>query len=149
MHKATHKKFAEWAEGRRNFPYEDSVGLLTIGIGRNLEGRGLSEEEVDFLYENDCKLVEDQVNQLDFYAELDPVRQMVVFDMVFNMGITRFKGFVRTIEALRAKNYQAAAAEMRDSRWFRQVGRRSPVLVRMMHTGELDDHFKESENGTT
>jgi lysozyme len=134
-----HKKFAEWAEARRNFPYEDSVGKLTIGIGRNLEDRGLSDEEIDFLLSNDQEIVSKDIKaNLKFFNNLDPTRQLVVFDMVFNMGINRFLGFVNAIKALERGDYERAAREMQDSRWFRQTGRRARALVNAMYSGQLD-----------
>ena len=133
---AKHRVFVEWAEGRRNFPYEDSVGKLTIGVGRNLEDRGLSDDEVNLLLSNDQEIAHNEAKKLGFFDSLDPTRQMIIMDMVFNMGLPRFKGFVATIAALEAKDYKVAAAEMQNSRWFRQTGRRAQRLVRMMYTGE-------------
>jgi lysozyme len=134
-----HKLFAEWAEDRRAFPYEDSVGKITIGIGRNLDDRGLSEDEIDYLFANDQKIVNQEIHRMfPWYEGLDDVRKLVVFDMVFNMGSRRFSGFVRTIAALKHGDYQEAADEMTDSRWYRQTGRRSKVLVEAMRTGKLD-----------
>lgn len=132
-----HRPFAEWAEARRAFPYEDSVGKVTIGVGRNLDDRGLSDEEIDLLLSNDQLLAYKEASTLDFFQSLDKTRQMVVVDMVFNMGLPRFSGFVKTIAALRQGNYQQAAAEMQDSKWFRQTGRRARALVNAMYTGEL------------
>lgn len=138
MDYADHKRFAEWAESRRKFPYEDSVGKLTIGIGRNLEDRGISDDEIDFLFNNDQQIVSKEVERLPYWEKLDAVRQMVVFDMVFNMGFRRFLGFVKTNEALARGDYRLAAAEMQDSKWFRQTGRRARALVNAMFTGHLD-----------
>ena len=44
-------------EDKRSFPYVDSVGKVSIGIGRNLDDRGLSPDEIDYLYRNDIELV--------------------------------------------------------------------------------------------
>jgi lysozyme len=133
-----HKRFAEWAEDRRNYPYEDSVGKLTIGIGRNLEDNGLSDEEVDTLFYNDHESAYKDAEGFEWFDDLDPIRRMVVVDMIFNMGLPRFLGFINTIKALEAGDYPRAAREMQDSRWYRQVGRRSKPLVRAMATGHLD-----------
>lgn len=134
-----HKRFVTWAEGSRNFPYEDSVGKLTIGVGRNLEDRGISDEEVAFLLSNDQQTALNEAEKFPWWGSLDPVRQLVVLDMVFNLGATRFRGFIRTIEAIERGDYASAAKEMQDSKWFRQTGRRAAALVRAMYTGELDE----------
>ena len=133
-----HRPFAEWAEARRKFPYEDSVGKLTIGVGRNLEDRGLSEDEIDYLLSNDQKSAYEDAETFEWFKDLDPVRASIVVDMIFNMGLSRFSGFVKTIEALQRKDWMEAAKEMQDSRWFRQTGRRAVALVRAMATGVLE-----------
>ncbi len=130
------KRHLEWAEDRRNFPYEDSVGKITIGVGRNLDDVGLSDDEVDMCLQNDIERVLGAVETLPFWEGLDPVRQLIVADMVFNLGFTRFRGFVKTIRALEIHDYDTAADEMADSRWYRQTGRRAKKLVEAMRTGE-------------
>ena len=126
---------AKWAEGVRNFPYEDTVGKLTIGVGRNLDDRGLSDDEVNYLLANDIDLALAGANTFPWFQSLDEVRQMVVADMIFNLGLTRFRGFIKTIAAIAAGDYEAAADEMEDSRWYRQTGRRAIKNVRLMRYG--------------
>lgn len=129
-------KHQRWAEDVRPFPYEDSVGKLTIGVGRNLDDRGLSAEEINFLHQNDLDIIWEEASGLPWFAGLDDVRKLVVLDMIFNLGLSRFLGFVKTVEAIVHKDYNRAAREMIDSKWFRQTGRRAKRLVRAMNTGE-------------
>ncbi len=124
-----------WAEAWRNFPYEDSVGLTSIGVGRNLEHNGLRDDEIELMLENDLQAAELDAYRLDFFADLDEVRQLVIRDMIFNMGLKRFQGFVNTIAALRAGDYKRAAVQMTDSKWYRQTGRRARRLVKAMASG--------------
>jgi len=124
-----------WAEGRRSYPYVDSVGKTSIGVGRNLDDKGLRESEIDFLLENDIAEALDEAEKLSYWDDLDNVRQLIVADMVFNMGLPRFKGFINTNQALREGDYKKAAEEMKDSKWFRQTGRRAFRLVAAMKTG--------------
>lgn len=131
-------KHLDWAEGVRNFPYEDSVGKLTIGVGRNLDDVGLSGEEIRMLKKNDMQHVMRECLNLPYWDELNDARKMVVADMVFNLGMPRFKGFVYTNEALKRGDYIDAAAEMVDSKWYRQTGRRAIKLVDMMVSGSFD-----------
>ena len=128
-------KHLEWAEGRRAFPYMDSVGKITIGVGRNLDDRGLSQLEIDLLKSNDMASAVEDASTLPYFAELDDVRQVVIADMVFNMGIKRFRGFINTNKALESHDYERAANEMVDSRWYRQTKRRAVRNVEMMRTG--------------
>lgn len=130
-----------WAEGRRAFPYEDSVGKLTIGVGRNLDDRGLRESEIEYLLSNDIYEVLAECESLPYFADLDSVRQLVVADMVFNMGLSRFRGFIRTNAALAVHDYAVAANEMTDSKWKRQTGRRAVKLIDAMRSGEWHEEI--------
>lgn len=129
------RKHLEWAEGRRAFAYEDSVGKLTIGIGRNIDDVGLSDTEIDMLCNNDIERVLAHAETLPYWGSLDPVRQLVVADMIFNLGPTRFAGFVNTNAAIAVGDFDRAADEMLDSRWARQVGRRAVKLSQAMRSG--------------
>lgn len=129
-------KHQRWAESVRRFPYEDSVGKVTIGVGRNLDDVGLSDDEVNFLHTNDLTRVWDEASSLSWFPGLDDVRKLIVLDMIFNMGLSRFLGFVNTIDALIHKDYMTAAREMIDSKWYRQTGRRAKRLTAAMASGE-------------
>ncbi len=123
-------------EGVRRFPYTETVGKLTIGVGRNLSDRGLSDDEIDYLLQNDITLVIDDLNRaLPWWVELSPVRQRVLANMAFNLGLSRLKGFTRMLSAMRRKDFAAAAQEMRSSKWAEQVGARAERLARLMEAG--------------
>jgi lysozyme len=123
-------------EGVRRFPYTDTVGKLTVGVGRNLSDRGLSDDEIDYLLQNDITLVIDDLNRaLPWWVELSPVRQRVLANMAFNLGLSRLKGFTRMLSAMRRKDFAAAAQEMRSSKWAEQVGARAERLARLMEAG--------------
>jgi lysozyme len=123
-------------EGVEYRVYEDTQGILTIGVGRNLEDRGLSEDEVDYLLNNDIKIcVKELKGSFDWYDDLDDIRKRVLVDMMFNLGMPRLKGFVKMLEAIESGAWEAAAEEMLDSTWARQVGSRADRLSEMMETG--------------
>lgn len=130
------RSHAIWAEAKRNFPYEDTVGKVTIGIGRNLDDVGLSDAEVDYLFTNDYHRTLSEAQRFPWFEDLNEARKLVVMDMIFNLGLKRFSGFVRTIAAIEAQNYEAAAAQMLDSKWARQVGRRAQLNAITMKTGK-------------
>lgn len=117
-------------------PYNCSEGKLTIGIGRNLEDRGLSLEEAMFLLHNDIASTMKECEQLPFWLKLSDVRQQVVANMCFNMGMPKLLGFKRMMAALADGHYIAAAIEMEGSLWFSQVGDRAVRLVKMMREGK-------------
>jgi lysozyme len=124
-------------EGLRLKPYRCSAGKLTIGVGRNLEDVGLTEEEALLLLGNDISRVITELDQnIPAFSSLDEIRKRVLVDMGFNLGINRLMKFRRMLAALEAGDWSQAAVEMMDSRWARQVGSRAERLKLMMETGE-------------
>ena len=144
-------------EGLELLPYKDTLNIDTIGIGRNLEHRGLSEEELAhigkdisdicewgitkeqayYLAENDVKIVEKEVcEKHPCVLELDEVRQRVIIDMAFNMGVPRLSKFVKMWKAIHEENFEEVKIQMLDSRWANQVGNRAVRLSNAMDTGE-------------
>ena len=133
---ARHEGSKRDARGR-HMPYNDTVGILTLGYGRNLQERGISEAEARVLLDND---VTDHRNELivscPWMQSLDEVRQAVLIDMAFNLGVPRLMGFRKMLAAARDGNYAEAAHEMTDSRWAHQVKERAYELADMMLSGE-------------
>lgn len=125
-------------EGLRLFPYTDTVGKLTIGIGRNLTDVGISRAEAFALLDNDItKAIRDLANRFPWVSDLDPVRVSVLVNLTFNMGIGGLATFVHTLAAVQRGEYERAAAGLRASRWYTQVQRsRSERLIHMLRTGE-------------
>ena len=146
-------------EGLRLQVYQDTLGIDTIGIGRNLEDRGISKEELDeldiptmdhiyeygiteadamVLAENDVQIVEEELLRAHpCVEELDAVRQLVLVDMAFNMGVPRLCKFRKMWNAIHEKKFDIASKEMLDSRWANQVKSRSVKLANAMHNGEF------------
>ena len=125
-------------EGYEQYPYECSVGVVTIGYGRNLESRGLSEPEAAYLLLCDVKLAEGELlDQYDYYWNLSGERKAVLIDMMVNLGSTRLRMFKKMHLALAIGDYSLAAVEMLDSKWARQVGQRSKTLAQIMITNKI------------
>ena len=146
-------------EGLRLQVYKDTLGIDTIGIGRNLEDRGITKEELDwmdipnmdaiyeygiteadamYLAKNDVQIVEEElVRAHPCVEDLDSVRQLVLMDMAFNMGVPRLRKFQKMWNAVHEKKFDIAAKEMLDSRWAIQVKSRSTKLAHAMHHGEF------------
>ena len=135
------KKMLIRHEGEVNHAYEDSEGYITIGIGRLIDkrkGGGISHAEAMYLLDNDIIEATSQCQrEFPWFHLLDDARQLVVLNMVFNMGITTFKKFKKTIYFIKIGDYSAASKEMLDSQWRRQVGNRALELSRIMETGEI------------
>jgi lysozyme len=123
-------------EGIRAKPYLDSVGKLTIACGRNLDDKGLSMLEIDFLLENDLTDAERDARSLVVtFDKLTDARKAVLLNMALNLGRTRLAGFNRFLEAIHAEAWEQAAAEMLDSTWAKQVKGRADRLARQMREG--------------
>ncbi len=125
-------------EGLRLKPYRDSVGKLTIGVGRNLDDVGISEEEALYLLENDIRraekiAVECASSHGVLFESLPEDAQLVLIDMAFNLGY-KLKGFKKMFSALKRRDFDEAAWEMLDSRWARQVGKRATELAEIMRS---------------
>jgi lysozyme len=124
-------------EGLELKPYQCTADKLTIGVGRNIEDRGITEDEARYLLKNDIKIVEDELlEKKPVVAGLDAVRQRVLVDMGFNLGIPTLLKFQNMWTAIEEEDFQTAADEAMDSRWAKQVGRRAERLCQAMATGE-------------
>jgi lysozyme len=142
MNKNRFIKQMRFHEGVKNKVYKDHLGIETIGVGRNLVDRGLSDEEVDYLLGNDITIVENELdNGLSWWRDLDEVRQRALADLAFNMGIPRLHGFVKMLDGLQRRDYHAAADELLDSKYAKQVGARSERVANMIRTGEDSAEF--------
>lgn len=128
-------------EGKRKRPYKCTAGKTTIGVGRNLDDVGLSDEEIDLLLENDIKRCKEEAHRFPWFKDLDSVRQDVVLSMIFNLGYARFVKFTNTIHFIENKLWQSAAIEMLKSQWAVQVGIRSKDLSNLMLYGDYSKVF--------
>lgn len=123
-------------EGTERYPYEDTVGKVTIGVGFNLTDVGLFPEEIDFILENRIKKTKEEVQAaFPWFDSLNEVRQAVVLDMAYNMGLGTLKQFRNTLAYIQEGNYTNAARNMLMSKWAGQVKGRAKRLARMMETG--------------
>ena len=126
-------------EGLRLKHYECTAGDITIGVGRNLESMGLSEDEVYYLLANDIRRCEQELTKaFDWFTHLDSVRQDAMMDMCFNLGMSRLRGFRDALREMSLSNYEAASIEFLDSNWAEQVGQRAITITNMIRTGEYD-----------
>jgi lysozyme len=126
----------ELHEGIRLKPYKDTVGKLTIGIGRNLDDVGITKAEAYYMLQHDIAKVDSKLEKLDWYSKLGRVRQKVIIDMAFNLGMGGLLSFKNMIKAIKLNDFPTAAAEMLDSKWAKQVGIRAKRLAKMMETGQ-------------
>ena len=123
--------------------YLDHLGLATFGIGHLVidtdeeygaeVGTPVSEERVNHCFKNDVQSVILDCHELyDNFDDLPEEVQLIIANMMFNMGrprLSKFKGMKRGVDA---RDWNAAADEMVDSRWYKQVTNRAERLVERM-----------------
>ena len=123
-------------EGKKNLPYLDTIGKTTIGIGRNLTDKGLSDDEVNYLFMNDVgEAILGLMKVIPDFTGMSENRQNALVDMCFNMGITRFLKFKNMIAAIKAGDWTKAANEMRNSAWANQLPGRVSELAELVEKG--------------
>ena len=123
-------------EGVELRPYKCSAGFLTLGVGRNIEERGITMDESDYLLANDITICEEEAARVfKWYDTLSDVRQRVILNMIFNLGLTKLLNFKKFLAAMEAEDWEEAGKQMLDSRWAKQVGNRADRLEQMIVNG--------------
>jgi len=123
-------------EGIKLLPYIDTVGKTTIGVGRNLTDIGISNDEAMMLLNNDINKAEIELAHFTWFTQLDTVRQGVLIELCFNIGLTSLLKFTQTIQAIESKDYNSAAMHLLNSKWASQVGTgRSENMANRLKTG--------------
>ena len=134
-------------EGCKYEIYLDHLGYLTFGIGHLVTkddpeydwevGTSIDTVRVHETFESDIEIVLSDCTKLySDFEDLPEEAQRVIANMMFNMGYTRlskFKGMKRGVDA---RDWNVAADEMVDSRWYHQVTSRARRLVERMRNIE-------------
>lgn len=140
-HEGLRLKVYDDATGKEVKTGDTIKGKLTIGIGRNLQDKGISELEAKRMLMTDIDYFYKQVTQdkriRHTFGNLNNVRQRVILNMVFNMGLEGVVSFKKMWAALKRKDYNEAAYQMLDSKWAKEdVGQRAVELSQLMRMGE-------------
>jgi lysozyme len=126
-------------EGLRTFPYNCSEGFLTLGIGRNLDANGISEEEAHYLLYNDINKVQKELTKNWGVWRTFPERaRMVCIDMAFQMGITGFMSFRETRKLMELGKWLEASEELLRSRYAVQTPNRALYNSRQLALCNID-----------
>lgn len=122
-------------EGLRLKAYQDSEGVWTCGYGRNLQQLEITKDQAEvWLIEDAAKAIKELDRAFPGWKDHSEVRQNVLIEMQFNMGASRLAGFLQFWNAMRAKDYKRAAAEMLNSKWAKQAPNRVITLAARMET---------------
>jgi lysozyme len=137
-------------EGLRAFVYDDATGKPivkgsvvhgnpTIGVGRNLSGKGLSRLEVFYLLSDDMLDIEGSMDASPTYGGWwrthTPARQRAMLNMSFNLGQHGFDAFKHFAALLKANDFTGAAKSLENSLWWHQVGQRAVRIQAAISTG--------------
>lgn len=123
-------------EGVRKHPYLCTAKKLTIGVGRNLDDVGLSDDEIDYLLANDIKRVEAALDKaLPWWRQMTDRRQQALANFCFNVGIGTVLTFKNTLAFLKAGDYDRAADNLLLSKYAKQVGQRAVRVSQMIREG--------------
>ena len=116
------------------------IGKLTIGIGRNITDRGITDDEALYLLTNDIELVRTQLDKaLPWWGKLGECREAVMISLGFNLGITKLLKFHTTLNLIESGKYADAADNLMTTPWAQQVGKRAVELTEMLRTGKWGD----------
>jgi lysozyme len=122
-------------EGYRSQVYRCTAGKLTFGWGTHIDEYDYIPKEVSqIMFKLKYAQAELDYEKLNF--SLNPVRRIVIIDMIYNLGLTRFMKFQKMISAIHERDFDLAADELEDSLYFRQVGHRGLQNSMMMRTGD-------------
>jgi lysozyme len=112
--------------------YQDSLGYWTIGIGKLIDARKggkLSLDEINYIFNNSLQDAYNDLKNYSWFNKLDAVRQGVLIELDFNIGLPALLKFVMMIAALKNNDYAEAAEQLKHSLWANQVG---PIRVNDM-----------------
>ena len=123
-------------EGTRQFVYQCTAGKSTVGVGRNLQDRGVLPDEIELMLSNDIKACVDDLKGFEWWDDLTPNRKASLIDLRFCLGAAGFRKFKKMLAALDASDYKEAAAQIVDSDFAVQTGgHRAADLASLMRVG--------------
>lgn len=122
-------------EGLRLEPYRCTEGFLTIGYGRNLDAKGISQLEAIDLLIADIEESKTALNDRGLLDGLDEARAGVLINMAFQLGINGLLKFKNTLRLVKEGRFEEASVEMLDSLWAKQTPSRAEELSQQMKTG--------------
>lgn len=120
-------------ESIKLMPYRCTAGKLTIGVGRNLDDRGISQATATQMLEEDIEIVLDELKRaLPYWDQLKWNYKEALVDLAFNMGVPRLMMFKRMLAAIEADEPEKASEELLDSRYASQVGIRASNIAALL-----------------
>jgi lysozyme len=129
------KAWIKQCEGLNLNLYPDSLGITSIGWGRNIQGNGITIDEAQLMFDNDFNRSVQELEQYAWYQVQSTNVKKALINMNFNLGIHRLTQFTKMITALINRDYTQASIEALDSKWAKQVGKRAKDIAVMIRQG--------------
>lgn len=125
-------------EGCRLVPYRDTQGFLTVGYGRNLSSKGISQNEAEYLLQSDLAEALSIAEGQKWWANVkdNDARARAFVEIIFNLGLGTLAYFRKALAAALQNDWDACSNELLDSLWAKQVGKRAEELALMIKTGQ-------------
>jgi lysozyme len=130
-------------EGCKYEIYLDHLGLETFGIGHLVTiddpefgkpiGSPVTQERVQSVFRRDIAITQEDCNRMyDNFDDLPEEAQLILANMMFNLGYSRMSKFKKLRAAVQENNWKECAAQMEDSKWYTQVPNRARRLITRM-----------------
>ena len=117
-------------EGKKLWPYKCTAGKLTIGIGHNLDAKGISNAVADLMYEEDIMEVINDLHKIfENFNDLPEQIQLVLANMRFQLGDLGFRKFNKLIKSVERKDWKEMKINMANSLWYKQTNNRAKELI--------------------
>lgn len=151
-------------EGKKNSLYKDTLGFWTIGVGhlvtkdpsvvvarqildkkfKRVTGGTLTDAEVESLFNEDIEVTIRGIMNSKFlapiYTKLDCARQSALINMCFQMGIAGVEGFKNSMSFIAAGQWEKAAANLKQSKWYKQTTNRANRVINVFQTGNFNSY---------
>lgn len=125
-------------EGRNKFPYIDKDNIVNIGYAYNLSSRGLPDDVIERLFEDDINHIYDNfVKTFKWFDDLSDSRKAALIDMAYCHGWKKFLDYKNMLSFIEQNNFSEAGREMLDSNWARKYKTRAFYDYRLLTTGNF------------
>jgi lysozyme len=138
------KDFIANNEGTRYEPYEDTLGNWTVGVGHLIGkelppemNRRFSHQEVMALFDSDYMHHRNAAERIPGFNRMDGLGQTALTDLTFNMGPSWINGWPNLANQLGEGDIPSASENLRNSRWYDQVGNRGPRVTNMLEDSTM------------
>lgn len=124
-------------EGMKLKPYRCTAGKLSIGVGRNLDDKGITKDEALYLLNNDITECESDLKTIfpNEWNNLSENKKTALIDMRFQLGATGFRKFKRLISGVKTGNWTLAKFSIENSLYYKQVKSRAQDNIKLMEEG--------------